>query len=117
MTREFPIGQTIHKIGATTGWTSGQVERSCVNANVANSPITLLCQTFVRGLDVVVDAGDSGAPAFLQSGDENVLFGIVWGRTDVGEFVFSPLEGIVRDLGRMSAIVGGTIDNSNGNGK
>ncbi len=116
LNREFPVGQTIHKIGATTGWTSGQVQRSCVHANVANSPITLLCQTFVRGLGTIVDAGDSGAPAFLQSGQENVLFGIVWGRTEVDEFVFSPLEGIVRDLGRMSAIVGGTVGNSNGNG-
>lgn len=117
LTREFPVGQTIHKIGATTGWTTGAVTRSCANANVANSQITLLCQTFVRGNGTVVDAGDSGAPAFLQSGIENILFGIVWGRTDGGEFVFSPLEGIVRDLGRMSAIVGGSVDNSNGNGK
>lgn len=115
LTREFPVGQTIQKIGATTGWTSGTVQRSCVNANVADSPITLLCQTFVRGSGTVIEAGDSGAPAFLQSGEENILFGIVWGRTDVGEFVFSPLEGIVRDLGRMSAVVGGTV--SNGNGK
>ncbi len=117
LTREFPVGQTIHKIGATTGWTSGQVSRSCVHANVVNSPITLLCQTFVRSTGVIVDAGDSGAPAFLQSGDDNILFGIVWGRTDFGEFVFSPLEGIVRDLGRMSAIVGGPVSNSIGNGK
>ena len=117
LNRAFAIGQTIHKIGATTGWTSGQVTQTCVNANVADSPITLLCQTFVRGSGTVVDAGDSGAPAFLQSGTENILFGIVWGRTDVGEFVFSPLEGIVRDLGRMSAIVGGSVGNSNGNGK
>lgn len=117
LTREFPVGQTIHKIGATTGWTSGQVSRSCVHANVANSPITLLCQTFVRSTGVIVDAGDSGAPAFLQSGNDNILFGIVWGRTDVAEFVFSPLEGIVRDLGRMRAIVGGPVSNSIGNGK
>ena len=117
LNRVFPLGQTIEKIGATTGWTSGLVTHSCVNANVADSPITLLCQTFVQGIGTIIDAGDSGAPAFLRSGDQYILFGIVWGRTDASEFVFSPLEGIVRDLGRMSAIVGGTVGNGNGNGK
>ncbi len=113
----FLSGNVIYKSGMTTGTTSGGVFNSCANANVAGTNLTLLCQTFVSGADGVVGFGDSGAPAYRKTADGNVLLGIVWGGVGANTFVFSPLEGVVRDLGRMSAVVGGTVSTTNGNGK
>jgi len=110
----FLSGNLIHKTGIATGTTSGGVTTSCANANVSGSNLTLLCQTFVSGADGIVGAGDSGAPAYRKAADGNVLLGIVWGGVGSNTFVFSPLEGIVRDLGRMSGTVFGTVGNGNG---
>lgn len=113
----FLSGNVVYKTGMTTGTTNGGVSNSCANANVAGTNFTLICQTFVTGADGVVGFGDSGAPAYRKAADGNVLLGIVWGGVGSNTFVFSPLEGVVRDLGRMSAIVGGTVGTTNGNGK
>lgn len=113
----FLDGNLVHKTGVTTGTTSGRVTNSCANANVEGTRLTLLCQTFVTEAVGIVGYGDSGAPAYRKAADGNVLLGIVWGGVGANTFVFSPLEGIVRDLGRMSAIVGGTVSNTSGNGK
>lgn len=58
----YPVaGQTLEKIGRTTGWTYGQVTNTCVDTNVAGSNITLLCQDYVSA---GIGAGDSGSPVF-----------------------------------------------------
>ncbi|QJR37983.1 hypothetical protein [Gemmatimonas groenlandica] len=113
----FLSGNLIYKTGMTTGTTTGSVSNSCANANVEGTNLTLICQTFVTGAAGVVGFGDSGAPAYRKAIEGNVLLGIVWGGVGSNTFVFSPLEGIVRDLGRMSAVVGGTVSTTNGNGK
>jgi hypothetical protein len=95
------VGQTVNKIGRTTGWTFGKVFATCVTTNVSGSNITQLCQTFVNA---GVDAGDSGSPVFnWTSGSTTVrLDGILWGGAGTSQFVFSPMSGIEKELGALT---------------
>lgn len=102
------VGQQLAKIGSETGWTNGLVEATCVDANLV-SPITdftFLCQDFV---DAGSGGGDSGAPVFKRAGPrfvDRIVFpyGILWG-VELGaprpRFIFSSLDNIERDLGKM----------------
>lgn len=95
-------GDTVHKVGRTTGWTFGTVIGTCVDAN-NTTDVTLLCQSVVRAGG---GPGDSGSPVFYtQPGNKAKLVGILWGGgTDpnLGTiFAFSPLENIEADLGPL----------------
>jgi hypothetical protein len=96
---------TVNKVGRTTGWTQGDVSRTCATVNVSGSRITLLCQTLVSGLTVLVGGGDSGSPVFRITGGDNVtLIGILWGGSSDGKlFVFSPLKNVQDELGPLTA--------------
>ena len=93
------VGQTVNKVGRTTGWTQGAVTNTCVNTGVSGSNIVQLCQTFVSA---GVGAGDSGSPVFR--GTSNVtLVGILWGGSSSGtQFVFSPISNIEQELGALT---------------
>jgi hypothetical protein len=95
-------GDTVHKIGRTTGWTFGTVLDTCLDTN-NSTDVTLFCQTTVRAGS---GAGDSGSPVFYSlPGNKARLVGILWGgRTDpvVGTlYAFSPLENIEAELGPL----------------
>jgi hypothetical protein len=111
----FTINSTVHKVGRTTGWTSGAVSSTCANVNIDGTTITQLCQTLVGsevpGSPVLVGAGDSGSPVFILNGkdasgnDRVTLAGILWGGTvDGGLFAFSPLVNIQRELGDLVVV-------------
>jgi hypothetical protein len=106
-TTSFPIGTVVNKVGRTTGWTQGQVTRTCVNTGVSGSNIVQLCQSFVEnaGGATVVGSGDSGSGVFrITSGDNVQLVGILWGgSSDNKLFVFSPLKQIQQELGAVTA--------------
>ncbi len=112
----------VHKVGRTTGWTSGTVNGTCATVNVSGSNIQLLCQTLVEGLGTVVGGGDSGSPVFqLGTNNSVTLVGILWGGSSAGDlFVFSPLKNIQDELGGVTATVsgdgGGTGDGGGGGG-
>ncbi len=90
-------GQTLQKVGATTGWTSGNVVSTCTSQNVLNTDITLLCQYQV---DAGARGGDSGSPVFAGTGSTSTLRGILWGGNSTGSrYTYSPMYGIERDLG------------------
>ena len=94
------VGQTVNKVGRTTGWTRGAVTRTCVNTGVSGSNIVQLCQTFVSA---GVGAGDSGSPVFRQVSSSNVtLVGILWGGSGSTLYVFSPMSNIERELGSLT---------------
>ncbi|MFW6175841.1 MAG: hypothetical protein ACOC7L_03360, partial [Acidobacteriota bacterium] len=97
----LPDGTELNKVGRTTGWTFGDVDGSCVDVNVAQSNITLLCQTIVNA---GVGGGDSGSPVFAWDGGSDVtLNGILWGGNSEGTlFVFSPLSAIEQELGELT---------------
>lgn len=90
------VGQTVNKVGRTTGWTQGAVTNTCVNTGVSGTNIVQLCQTFVSAR---VGAGDSGSPVFRGTSGVT-LVGILWGGNSSGtQFVFSPISNIERELG------------------
>jgi hypothetical protein len=93
------VGQTVNKVGRTTGWTQGAVTNTCVNTGVQGSKIVQLCQTFVSA---GVGGGDSGSPVFRQSSGGNVaLVGILWGGSGSTTFVYSPIANIEQELGAL----------------
>jgi hypothetical protein len=105
---------TIHKVGRTTGWSSGNVSSTCATVNVSGSNLTLLCQTMVSSSQKIVEGGDSGSPVFSKgSSDDVTLVGVLWGGSSSGDrFVFSPLKNIQDELGAVTA----TADTSGGGG-
>jgi hypothetical protein len=105
-TTNFPVGMVVNKVGRTTGWTQGEVTRSCVHTGVFGSNTVLLCQTFVSNPAgaAVVGGGDSGSGVFSIRGRDNVrLLGILWGGSGSTTFVFSPLKSIQDELGAVTA--------------
>jgi hypothetical protein len=105
-TTSFPIGMVVNKVGRTTGWTQGEVTRTCVHTGIFGSNTVLLCQTFVSnpGGAAVVGGGDSGSGVFSISGRDRVrLLGILWGGSGNTTFVFSPLKSIQDELGALTA--------------
>jgi hypothetical protein len=92
-------GQTVNKVGRTTGWTRGGVTNTCVNTGVQGSRIVQLCQTFVSA---GVGGGDSGSPVFSEPSGSNVaLLGILWGGSGSTTYVFSPMANIEQELGAL----------------
>jgi hypothetical protein len=92
-------GQTVNKVGRTTGWTQGRVTNTCVNVLVSGTNFVQLCQNLVSAR---VGAGDSGSPVF--KGSTNVtLAGILWGGSSSGtQFVYSPISNIEKELGALT---------------
>ena len=101
------LGQTLNKVGRTTGWTQGTVTATCENVSVTDSHITQLCQSLVSAY---VDGGDSGSPVFgLHTDGTAFLAGILWGSstdlvTNEVQFIFSPLGQVESELGELSTI-------------
>jgi hypothetical protein len=100
-TNSVVVGQTVGKVGRTTGWTQGMVTNTCVNTGVSGSKIVLLCQTFVSA---GVGGGDSGSDVFqILSGTNVRAVGILWGGNSNGtQFVYSPLKNIQAELGSLT---------------
>jgi hypothetical protein len=105
-TTSFGLGTTVNKVGRTTGWTQGEVTETCVNTNVFQTNVTLLCQTFVEdpGGATIVGAGDSSSPVFeITSGDNVQAVGMLWGGSSNNKvFIFSPLKQIRDELGAIT---------------
>jgi len=97
----FTVGQTVNKVGRTTGWSKGKVVATCVTVNVSGSNITQICQTVVNAK---VGAGDSGSDVFTVTSGSNVkLSGVLWGGSSDGkQFVFSPFPNITGELGGLT---------------
>lgn len=101
------VGVTFHKVGRTTGWSSGRVTNTCAFAPVEDTTIILMCQDIVKAK---VDGGDSGSPVFSRSfvnpSSTNVkLRGILWGsqiRDGATHFVMSSIKMIEREMGPLT---------------
>jgi hypothetical protein len=97
----FTVGETVNKVGRTTGWSRGKVVATCVTVNVSGTTITQICQTIVNAK---VGAGDSGADVFKVTSGTNVkLDGVLWGGSSNGlQFVFSPFANVTGELGALT---------------
>ena len=102
------VGQTVNKVGRTTGWSQGQVTNTCVNTGVSGSKIVQLCQDWVSAS---VGPGDSGSGVFaITSGTDVQLRGTLWGGNGAGTvFVYSPIANIqyTAELGPISTCASG----------
>lgn len=103
----FPsVNQTLDKIGRTTGWTYGQVDRTCVDISVPSGvgvSGTVRCQDLTRNMHTA--PGDSGSPMFVWQGSTVRLAGLHWGRTTYGGVnvaIMSSMWNIRQDLGSFS---------------
>ena len=97
---EAVAGQTVSKVGRTTGWSRGRVTAVCANTNLSGTNITQLCQDFVTAS---VGPGDSGSPVFAVTGGTNVtLLGILWGGSGSNHYVFSPLSNVEAEIGALT---------------
>ena len=109
-TNENVFSGELNKVGRSTGWTQGHVINSCATVNVFGGNTQLICQTIVhRYNEIIVGSGDSGSPVFeITNMDADPptaeLVGILWGSQGSDTFIFSPLSGIVADLGDLIAI-------------
>jgi len=97
----FTVGETVNKVGRTTGWSKGKVVATCATVNVSGSTVTQICQTIVNAK---VGAGDSGSDVFTVTSGTNVkLDGVLWGASSDGTtFVFSPFANITGELGALT---------------
>jgi hypothetical protein len=95
-------GQTVNKIGVTTGWTYGPIVATCASVGITGTSFGLLCQNIVQAGS---DHGDSGSPVFSwTTGNSVKLLGILWGggtSSGVEVFVYSPLANIQQELGTL----------------
>lgn len=113
---EVPVpieGEYLNKVGKTTGLTGGEVCDTCVDINVKDTDITLICQDRVEGF---AKPGDSGSPVFtwnsasLPPGADPPakLYGILWGGDEEGEiFAFSAMGNIQGngELGKLKTFL------------
>ena len=91
-------GDTLNKMGSTTGWTRGPVTGTCIDVTQF-SGITIACDDIVAA---GVSGGDSGAAVF--SWDPSESFVILHGIAHSGgssQFVFSPIDDIESELGSL----------------
>ena len=107
----FFTGQVLDKVGMRSGWTRGAITNTCVDVNVVEvdasgtvnqTDNTMLCQTLVATSSF---PGDSGAPVFqfYDGYDAGNFAGILWGATvNFQSMVFSPIDGIQKDLGNFA---------------
>ena len=98
---EALVGDTVDKVGSSTGWTTGVVTALCADVNIDG---------YIRTCSGVVSAGvgrgDSGAPVmFRNARGKYYVAGIVFGLTDNGpdgvsgrEYYFSTWQAISDDL-------------------
>lgn len=95
--------QTVHKVGAKSGWTSGELAERCVDVRTTDG--TRLRCTFRA--TYASAGGDSGSPVFhrLRRGDTVEVFGIHWGSDlAANQALFSSLWGINQDIGGVRVV-------------
>jgi hypothetical protein len=93
------VGQTVSKVGRTSGWTRGRVTNRCLDVAIKGTNIVQLCQDIVSAR---AGGGDSGSPVF-KGNDSVTLVGVLWGGNESGtQFVYSPMANIERELGALT---------------
>jgi hypothetical protein len=91
-------GDTLNKMGMSTGWTRGPVTGTCVRAQ-QDTGYDILCETLVGA---GAGGGDSGAAVFAwdPANEFVILHGIVHSGGS-NQFIFSPITDIEAELGSL----------------
>lgn len=91
------VGDSIHRVGRTTGWRKGKVTDTCTDVSHPDGGI-MLCQAYA---DYTSSGGDSGSPVFSWDGigDYVDIEGIHWGAFLDGTKIFSEWAHITLEIG------------------
>lgn len=100
------VGQTVERVGRSSGWRRGKITNICVDIHDVHGPgITMRCQFLA---DYYSESGDSGSPVFTilnsPSQYDVRLNGIHWGQiswSGLTRRVFSGIWNIQMDLGAL----------------
>jgi len=91
------VGDSVFKVGRTTGFTRGVTTGSCVNTNLAPN-YTYLCHDWVTGPSGSVGGGDSGSSTWSRAPagqTQNVrINGLLCCGSGSNIFIHSPMQGI-----------------------
>lgn len=78
-----PVGEELHKVGRTSGWTRGYITNTCVDqhggyVSSVGKDVYIWCTDISN---IHSQGGDSGAPIFKWYGPANEVYfaGILWG--------------------------------------
>ena len=92
------LGETVNKVGRTTGWTEGVVLETCRDSRVASFlNEVILCNT---DSDFYSQGGDSGSPVFLRNSEDSDyvdLVGVHWGGNSSVN-AFSPIDAVFEEV-------------------
>lgn len=106
------VGTVVHRVGRTSGWTTGPITRACVtialdhtNPYNSNAGKDLRCQYEVQAYS---NAGDSGSPVFFPTGSNTArLQGLLWGGRTQSDgthfFIYSAFDLINIELRRSGS--------------
>jgi len=90
------VGDWVDKIGSTSGWTYGQVTRTCVHVLPGGSTVWRICQD---QSSIYAEAGDSGSSVFVWYPDHVAWAGILWATASGGTRSYhSPVWAIESDI-------------------
>ena len=96
------VGEELHKLGATTGWTRGVITATCVDEPTDlyrdGYQVRIIC---TDRSTIHVDLGDSGSPVFkwYNTSDSSIyMYGLIWGRDATGGAAISESFSISQDL-------------------
>jgi hypothetical protein len=106
------VGNTVQKVGQTTGRTQGTVVRTCASRTVRDTNITLLCQDLA---DYTAADGDSGAPVFEVTNSPSTndvrVVGVHWGGSVIDNRFISTFSGyrfIIPEIGFINVCAVGS---------
>lgn len=102
------VGQRVEKMGASSGWTWGVVNETCVDHKLELSWNSYYVTKCTIGSNIHHLDGDSGGPLFFwEGGDDVQLLGTHFGATNTQNGVASYWQ-------RIAADIGGTVNATRG---
>ncbi len=115
-------GMTLQKVGAKSGWSSGDIIGTCVDSSRSSHQIILQCQ--YRAKYATSGGGTSGSPVFTEIIDDYpnadvanpvALVGIHRASSNrestAGYSSFSPIEGVMKDFEDLEGLTAEIIEN------
>lgn len=90
------VGETLQRVGRSTGWRSGSVTQTCLTTRQTGTDIYFVCQD---RFSAPSSPGDSGSPVFrITTGNDVLLYGLAWGGAETYT-VFSRIGAIRTEFG------------------
>ncbi|MGW9416435.1 ricin-type beta-trefoil lectin domain protein [Cellulosimicrobium funkei] len=99
---EAPVGASVCRSGATTGWRCGVIEQKNITVNYGNGDIPGL----VRG-SACAEGGDSGGSVISGNQAQGVTSGRINDCSNGGKFIYQPVNPILSAYGLSLVTTGG----------